>query len=167
MPRAFRENSNKVKKHTFIAIAKYLKGLGIIFVMVFIILLIGLMILRINYAVMLALLIAFLDIMPLVGTGIVFWPWGIFEILSGNLPLGIGLILLSFIVMFARQSAEPKIMSKSLGLHPLITVTSAYAGLKIFGPFGVVALPIFVLVVYSLYNSDVFKEEKNKTPAYE
>jgi len=146
----------QIKSYTIDAVVKYLRGMSIILVMNVIILLVGFLILGVDYAFTLAIILALLDILPAIGTGIVLTPWAIFSMVMGNWYLGIGLIVLYLIVTFVRPLVEPKIMSKTLGLKPIITVTAAYAGLKMLGFVGLVGMPIITLVIFTLYRSGMF-----------
>ena len=150
------KNILQIRSHTTSALSKYLRGMLIIFVMDFVIFMIGFAILGVEYAFLLALFLSFMDILPMIGTGIVLNPWGIITIISGNVAQGIGLIVLYVVLTIIRQLSEPKIMSTQLGLRPIVTITSAYVGLQIFGAVGVVVMPIITLIVYSLYKSGLF-----------
>ena len=102
-----------------------------------------------------ALLIAFIDFLPVFGTGAVLVPWGIISLLMKNYFVGVGIIILFALMTIARQVIEPKIVGKSLGVHPILTLITIYLGYKLFGLFGMVFLPIATLVLLS-------KEENNE-----
>jgi sporulation integral membrane protein YtvI len=147
---------SQIRSHTTGALSKYLRGMAIIYIMDFIIFLVGFMILGVDYAFLLALFLSFMDVLPMIGTGIVLNPWGIIAIVSGNVTQGIGLIVLYVVLTIIRQLTEPKIMSSQLGLRPIVTITSAYVGLQVFGAVGVIIMPIITLIIYSLYRSGLF-----------
>ena len=111
---------------------------------------IGLSILKVNYALLLAILIAVVDILPLIGTGTILIPWAIFSFITGNAGLGSGLLVLYGIVLIIRQLAEPKIVGSSIGLHPLATLAAVYLGIKFAGFIGIFIGPIVALCIKGL-----------------
>ena len=95
---------------------------------------------------LIALLVALVDILPILGVGTVLIPWSIIEILFvKDAFTGVGLLILYAIVSIIRQVTEPKVVAGSLGLDPLLTIIVIYAGLKIFGIFGMILGPMAAL----------------------
>ncbi|CAG9619608.1 sporulation integral membrane protein YtvI [Sutcliffiella rhizosphaerae] len=123
-----------------------------------IIVLIGLLILRVEYAITVALIIGLIDLIPYLGTGLIFVPWIIFLAISGNLPLAIGLGVLYLIVIVQRQLMEPKILSTSIGLDPLATLISLFVGFQLMGFLGLIAGPVVVVIFNTLWKAGVFKD---------
>ncbi|WP_078379432.1 sporulation integral membrane protein YtvI [Sutcliffiella halmapala] len=123
-----------------------------------IIVLIGLLILRVEYAITVALIIGLVDLIPYLGTGLIFVPWIIFLAISGNLPLAIGLGVLYLIVIVQRQLMEPKILSSSIGLDPLATLISLFIGFKLIGFLGLIVGPVTLVIFNTLYKAGVFHE---------
>ncbi|WP_404444391.1 sporulation integral membrane protein YtvI [Sutcliffiella horikoshii] len=123
-----------------------------------IIVLIGLLILRVEYAITVALIIGLVDLIPYLGTGLVFVPWIIFLAISGNLPLAIGLGVLYLIVIVQRQLMEPKILSSSIGLDPLATLVSLFVGFQLIGFLGLIVGPVTVVIFNTLWNAGVIKD---------
>ena len=107
----------------------------------------GLMILRKPYAFLLALLIAFVDFLPVLGTGTVLIPWGVAELLLGNTSSGLGLLILYGVSAVLREIIEPHLVGRSLGIHPLVSLFSVYAGYRLFGVPGMIAAPLAVAVI--------------------
>jgi sporulation integral membrane protein YtvI len=122
------------------------------------IVLFGLLILRVDYAITIALLIGLVDILPYLGTGLVFVPWIIYLAFSGSLPLAIGLGVLYLIVMIQRQIMEPKVLSSSIGLDPLATIISLFIGYKLIGFLGLIAGPIALVILRTFHNAGVFED---------
>ena len=104
-------------------------------------------------AAVIASLIALFDFMPILGSGMILLPWTIFTLIQGKIGRGIGLLVLWLVVVIARQIIEPRIVSKRVGLYPLVTLFFMWLGLKIFGGVGMLALPVIVLVIKDLYES--------------
>ncbi len=137
----------KFKRGFFSVGLRYMKSYALLMFITFSIILIGLMILRQPYALILAFLIAFLDILPLLGAGAMLGAWGAYEIIFGNRTVGIGLVILLVINELIRQFAEPKIVGKNLGVHPIITLLLIYIGYSLFGFVGVFLVPIVTVLI--------------------
>ena len=115
-------------------------------ILTFVQLLIGFMVLDIRFPFLFALLVAAVDFLPVLGTGTVLIPWGIVLAVAGSPFKGVGLLILWVITLIVRQIAEPKIMGKSLGIHPLFSLLATYFGLKLFGIGGMLLFPIMLSV---------------------
>lgn len=113
----------------------------------FSVMLIGFFILKVNHPFLFALLIAFFDLFPIIGVGTVVIPWAIIELILGNTGRGIGLIVLFVINELIRQFSEPKILGKSLNIHPIITLILIYASIALFGLKGLILIPILVALI--------------------
>ncbi|QNF26471.1 sporulation integral membrane protein YtvI [Metabacillus elymi] len=120
------------------------------------IVLIGLLILRVDYAITIALLIGLVDILPYLGTGLVFVPWIVYLAFSGSLPLAIGIGVLYLIVLLQRQIMEPKVLSSSIGLDPLATLVSLFIGYKLIGFLGLIAGPVVLVILKTLHSAGVY-----------
>lgn len=127
-----------------------------IMVIIMAILLIGFLILRVKYAVLLAILIAILDMLPFFGTGTALVPWAIFKLLSGDYKVAVGLIILYGITQLIRQIIQPKIVGDTIGLDPLATLFFMYIGYKFMGVLGmIIAIPIGMILI-QLYKLGAF-----------
>ena len=143
-------------KESFISVLKkYGKSYGIIMAITFVELTIGLLILRQSKAPLLALIIAFFDIFPIIGAGFFLVPWGIVTLASGTLAKGFGLIALYIIITVIRQFLEPRIVGHQVGLHPLVTLMAMLVGTKLFGGIGLLGLPIACAIIKSLDDTGV------------
>jgi predicted PurR-regulated permease PerM len=108
-------------------------------------LLIGFLIIGINDAVLIALIIAVFDVLPILGSGAILIPWGIISILAGAPMTGVGLIVLWGIILIVKQIIEPKIVGSQIGLHPLVTIASLYIGLQLMGGLGLIVAPLYII----------------------
>lgn len=123
-----------------------------------------------GYILVLSIITAIVDILPVLGTGTILIPWAIFNLFTGNIGLGIGLFVLYVLITVIRQVIEPRLVAMNVGLHPAITLFGMYLGVQIFGFFGIFILPItFVLVkalndegIIHLWGMDRKKEKQNK-----
>ena len=144
------------KRSFFSAIWGYVRAQLIMYVIVFTELVIGFSILRLDYVVLLALVIAFIDMLPIFGVGTVLLPWGLICIAMQDYRLGVSLLAMYAILFTVRQIIEPKIVSSQIGLHPLLTLLSMYAGLKTFGFLGMILFPIALILLINMYKVGLF-----------
>ena len=139
------------------AVGGYIKAQVIIEFWVYLITFIGLLILRIDYAVIIALGIAFMDFLPFFGAGIIMVPWSVFLLVNGNYFVGIGMLVTWGVGQLVRQLIQPKIVGDSVGLKPLPTLVLLFIGYKIIGVLGmVIALPVAMIFI-SLYEEGLFE----------
>ncbi|WP_050616027.1 sporulation integral membrane protein YtvI [Bacillus testis] len=122
------------------------------------IVLIGLLILRVEYAITIALVTGLVDLLPYLGSGTVFIPWIIYQAITGNVGLAIGLGILYTVVLVQRQVMEPKVLSSSIGLDPLATLVALFVGFKLLGFLGLIIGPVTLVVIQTLNKSNVFHE---------
>ena len=129
------------------ALGKYIRSYILLFLITFFVMLIGLSVLRVPYALLLAAVISFLDMLPVLGVGTFLIPYGVFGIIFGDAFLGVGILILFAVHTVIRQFAEPKIVGKSLGVHPIVTLVVLYAGYMVFGIFGLLLMPLFTVLL--------------------
>ncbi|WP_162356526.1 sporulation integral membrane protein YtvI [Metabacillus mangrovi] len=118
----------------------------------------GLLFLGVPHALTVTLLIGFVDFIPYAGSGLVFIPWVLYLLLTGQTKLASGLAVLFLLIAGVRQILEPKIYSRSIGLNPLVTLIGIYAGYKCFGLIGMAAGPLVLTVLQSLYKLRLFHD---------
>ncbi|MGM9644069.1 MAG: sporulation integral membrane protein YtvI [Eubacteriales bacterium] len=129
----------------------YIKAYFLIMVLTFCEMLLGLTILGVDYAFIMAIVISVVDILPILGTGTVLIPWAIFAFLTSNTPLGVGLLILYAVSLVVRQFAEPKIVGGAIGIHPLATLASVYLGLRFLGFLGIFIGPMTALLLREMF----------------
>lgn len=137
------------------SIFKIIKGYFILMIITFSELWIGLIALRVNNAYIWAFIIALIDFLPVLGTGIVMIPWAVYSAFSGNTALAVGLAVLYIAIVIIRNFLEPKIVSQQIGINPLFTLFSMYLGLKLFGGAGLVIFPLILIVTIKYYKEDM------------
>lgn len=127
------------------------KAYAIICTLTFVELTVGLTVLRAmgifngNYLVIIALITAILDILPVLGIGTVMWPWMAISLISGNTEMLIGLFIIYAIISVIRHIIEPKLISDTMDLPAALTLSIMYVGLKFFGVLGMF---VFILILY-------------------
>lgn len=107
---------------------------------------IGLLILKLPYALIMALAVAAVDLLPIFGAGAVLLPWSIFSFGIGEAETALGLLVIYGIVTVVRKIAEPKILGDGLGVHPLLSLAFMTVGGLLFGFIGVIASPLLAYV---------------------
>lgn len=130
----------------------YLKSYSLLFLLTFSELTIGFTILRIPYSPLIALLVAIFDILPILGVGGVLLPWAGVLLIMENIPLAIGMLVLYLIIIFIRNTLEPKLVGQQIGLHPLATLIFMYLGLRFLGLLGMFLFPVTLAVIVSIRN---------------
>ena len=153
IPSSKRELASTSLHYTKTMIAVYIKSYSILFLLTFVELSIGFLILGVDYAVLFAATIAVFDLMPILGTGGIVLPWALISLLIGNWGRALGLLLLYLAITFIRQTLEPKIVGKQIGLHPLATLIAMLLGLKLFGLIGLLGLPVLLAVTMAMYRT--------------
>lgn len=124
---------------------------------IYIILVIGLLILNIKYAFVIALGIAFLDFLPFFGAGAIMVPWAIIAFVNGEYFTAIGMLIIWGVGQLVRQLIQPKFIGDSIGMKPLPTLFLLYIGFELGGVIGMlIAVPVGIIVV-SLYEEGVFE----------
>lgn len=143
------------------AVGGYFKAQIKIEIWIYLLLVIGLLILKVNYVLLVALVIAFLDFLPFFGTGTIMVPWAIIKFLSADYKMTIGLLIIWGVGQLVRQLIQPKIMGDSMGMPPLPTLFLLYIGYRVGGVVGmIIAVPIGIIVV-ELYKGGAFETTQN------
>lgn len=112
--------------------------------------------LKVRYAILIALGIAFLDALPIFGSGLILWPWTLMNFLNGDTRMGVAMILVYLSIALTRHLIEPKLVSSSVGMNPLLTLMSMYIGYRVLSVGGLIIGPIAMLLIVSLYKGGIF-----------
>lgn len=156
-PKTLRNGYFFLKDHVFGKIGVYVKAQLKLIGATFVIVLFGFLILRINNAFSVALLVAFFDILPLLGVSAVFIPWCIYLFIVGEITLAVWLLVLLAVVIVFRQFAEPRIMSGSLGVSAFTVLTFMIISLSLFGVAGVIISPLLIILIKAFYENGYLK----------
>ncbi|MCS7463641.1 sporulation integral membrane protein YtvI [Paenibacillus doosanensis] len=161
LPRLYRSLLNLFETKSQSKVTAVLKDLrravlGFIFAQVlislltYIVTLIGLLFLRVDYPLAVALLIVIVDILPILGTSAVLVPWALYSLLTGNMHLAVGLLILLVFIMIFRKLIEPKIIGDAVGINALAALMSMYVGFKLIGVIGLIFGPVLIIVYQAL-----------------
>lgn len=156
MPSGVRDFFSHVKHTALGAFAGYVRAEVIISIGVFAILLVGFLLIRQPYAVLLALLLAVLDFIPIIGSGTVMVPWAILDLMTGNWFHAVGLMVVWGIICVFRRVAEPKAVGSQTGLSPILSLVSMYVGMQLAGVLGMILGPVLFLVVLNICRTGIF-----------
>lgn len=139
-------------------LGKYLKAEATLVLISFVISLLGLYLykfmgLKIEYPLLYALAIGFVDALPIFGSGTVMIPWAIISACNGNIKLAVAIFLLWVIMSVVREFIEPKIVSKHIGIHPIFTLIAMYTGFRTSGVIGLFIGPIILIILKNIFSS--------------
>ena len=112
---------------------------------------------KIEYPFLLAIVIALIDILPVLGVGTVLNPWALWHLASGNYGFAIALFVTYIIIFAIRQFIEPRLVSKQFGVHPIITLFAMYAGFRMAGVFGLILGPIGLMILKCIFEPQLEK----------
>lgn len=118
----------------------------------------GFILLRVPYAPLWAALTALVDAFPVLGTGTVLLPWSLISLLQGESVRAVGLLSLYAVISLSRSALEPRLVGKQLGLDPLATLASLYAGYKLWGLGGMILAPMLAVAAVQVIRSPNPKE---------
>lgn len=156
VPTSVRYHFDLIRRSFRNAVGGYFRAQFKIECWIYILLVIGLMILGVDYAFLVAFGIAVLDFLPVFGTGTVMVPWAVIELLSENYRMMFGLIAIWLIGQLVRQVIQPKIVGDSIGMDAIPTLFLLYIGYRVAGVLGMIlAVPIGIILV-NLYEEGVF-----------
>ncbi len=140
------------------AFGGYLKAQVLLSIGVFFILLAGFIFIRMDYALLLALFLAILDFIPILGAGTVMVPWSFIALFTDEYRSAIELILIWGFTALFRRLSEPKFVGNQTGLSPILSLVSIYVGMMLGGIVGMIIGPIIALIALNLIESGIFRE---------
>lgn len=141
----------------FVCIRSYLLIMSITFVE----LSLGLSVIGVKNAFLIAFCIAVFDILPVLGTGGIMIPWALITALQGDYAMAVKLFVIYLIITVIRNIIEPKIVGSQIGLHPVVTLVSMFAGAQLLGIIGLFGFPILLSLLRYLNESGtvrIYKE---------
>ncbi len=170
-PKKNREKIRTAKRVAITTLKKMFKAYGLIILITTTELCIGFYAMKLlkifdsDYIVFLAFIIAVIDIIPVLGTGTVLIPWAVYSLITGNFPLGIGLIVIYAVILVVRQIIEPKLVAGQVGLSPIVTIIAMYVGTKLLSVVGFFILPFTVILIKKFNDEGIIHLFKEEEPA--
>lgn len=146
----------QVRDTALAAFGGYLKAEFLLSVGVFFILLGGFFIIRQPYGLLLALALAVMDFIPIIGAGTVMVPWAVIDLVTGNLGGAIRLMVIWGLIALFRRVGEPKFVGDQTGLSPILSLVSIYVGMRLGGVLGMILGPTVLLIVLNLVKLGLF-----------
>jgi sporulation integral membrane protein YtvI len=142
------------------SVGGYFKAQFKIEIWIYLLMVLGFLILQVEYGFLIAFIIAIFDFLPIFGTGLVLFPWAFIKLFNGDYFMFAGLLIIQVVGQLVRQLIQPKIMGDTIGVPPVPTLFLLYVGFRFGGIFGmIVALPI-AIVLMNLYQAGVFETTK-------
>ncbi len=157
LPEKARDTMQRVRDHFGKVMRSYLRSYLIIMGITFLEVFLGTLLIGYSNAFFIAIGIALVDILPILGSGTILIPWGVINLLTGNTVRGVALLVLYLIIAAIRNYIEPRIIGKHVGLHPLLTLMSMVIGTYVFGGIGLFGLPITLAVLKSLRDGGILR----------
>lgn len=156
-PAAIQLRYRMMRRSLVKSVGGYFKAQLKIEIWMYLLLVIGLGVLGVNYFALIAFGIALLDFLPFLGTGTVLIPWAIIRILTADYKVAIGLLIIWGGGQLARQLIQPKIVGDSMGVAPLPTLFLLYFGYKVGGVVGMIVAVPLGLLIYTMYQEGAFE----------
>ena len=139
------------------ALWQYAKSYSLIMLITFAEVGTGLMLLRVDNALVIAMIIAVFDILPVLGSGGILIPWAVVSFAIDNIFMGIGLVCLYLVITIIRNIVEPRIIGQQVGLHPVATLMAMFLGARLMGFVGLFGFPIGLVILKQLNDSGKIK----------
>ncbi len=158
LPQSLFDKAAWIKRMFSRAVGGYFKAQLKIMVVIAGILFVGFLILGVDYAALWAVVIALLDFLPFLGTGTAIWPWAVFQLLTGDYSMAIGLMVIYLICLLVHQLLQPKFVGDTIGIDPLTTLIFMFIGYRISSVIGmIIAVPVGMILM-SLYQAGAFDQ---------
>ena len=131
-------------------LAGWIRAQFILMALVFAGLLIAFTLLGVDYALVMALVTAIIDALPVLGVGMVLIPWTLAAFFTGSHSVAIGLAVTCAAVTIMRSIVQPKLLGDSLGLHPVVTLIAIYIGFCTMRIWGMLIFPLLAITIKQL-----------------
>ena len=161
MPQRIKLFFSECRIQFFKTTSKYIRATLTLSAITFTELFVGLSFIEGKFAFALSFIITLVDLLPILGAGTVLVPWALIEFARHSVKGGISLLVLYLTVSAVRQLLEPKIVGSYIGLPPLVTLISVYAGLRIWGIVGAFALPVVLILLKNLNDKRIIRIYNN------
>ena len=150
-------NTTQLTNSALRSLMGYLRVQGVFALMVFVVSVISLKIFGFRYAGALAMAAGIMEMIPMIGSGLLYILMGIVFLLIGNTAWGIQVLALTAALQLLRRVLEPKLMANSIGISPLLSLIGMFVGMRIGGILGLIGGPVAMAVLVGAVRGDVFK----------
>lgn len=153
---SLRDKIKRISDQLAFAVGGYFKAQFKIMGVIYVVVTVGLIILRVDYAWLIGFGIAFLDMLPVFGTGTVLCPWALIKLFSGNYMTALGMLILYVVSLIVHQLIQPKLVGESVGMDPFAALFFMYVGYKVSNVIGmIIAIPVGMILI-NLYEVGAF-----------
>ena len=147
----------QVRDTALAAFGGYLRAEFLLSVVVFFILLVGFFVIGQPYGLLLALGLAVMDFIPIIGAGTVMVPWAVIDVFMGSYLHGVELMVIWGVIALFRRVGEPKFVGDQTGLSPIVSLISIYIGWRAAGVLGMILGPTIALIAWNLVRLGIFE----------
>ncbi len=151
LPQKWRGKVSRIRAAFGGTVLSVLRAYLILSAVTFVLLFFGLLLLGVEHGFGAALAGMLIDILPVFGVGSLLIPWALLSFLTGRAGRGVGLVVLYLVICFVRQALEPRLIGKTVGVHPLAVLFALYAGGVLFGLAGMIVSPFLLTVIWRGY----------------
>lgn len=141
----------EIAKKVFGHVAAFVKTQLIILCIISLLCAVTLFFAGIEGGILLGMFTGFMDMLPFIGTGMVLMPLAFWQILNGYYTKAVVCVILYIVCVVIREFLEPKLVGKSVGIFPVCILFAVYAGVKVFGIFGIIKGPLALITIYEVY----------------
>lgn len=107
----------------------------------------------IRHGALWGMLAGLLDALPFIGTGIVLLPLALVQLFQGYYGRALICLILYAACVFLREILEPRLIGKRMGISPVAVLTAVYAGIQLFGVWGIIKGPLGFMIIYQSWQS--------------
>jgi sporulation integral membrane protein YtvI len=157
LPERYVARARLLRRELRRTLGRWLRAQLLLLLLTFAALAAAFLLLRVDYALLLALLTALIDALPILGTGTVLLPWALYAYLTGGQARAIGLALTYAAVTVLRSSIQPKLLGDQLGLPPLAALAALYVGWRGWGVWGMLTFPLLAVIGKQVADSGIFR----------
>ncbi len=157
LPPVWQQRCHRLAQCCRSTLLKWLRAELLLILATFSILLAGFLWMRLDYALLLATIIALVDALPVLGTGAILFPWAGVSLLLGQPERAVALIALYSVVLLTHSLLEPRLLAGQAGLPPITALLAMYLGFHLMGVGGMVFFPILLLLIKQLQDAGVIR----------
>lgn len=107
----------------------------------------------IRHGALWGMLAGLLDALPFIGTGIVLMPLALAQLFQGCYGRAAACLILYGVCVFLRELLEPRLIGRRMGISPIAVLTAVYAGIRLFGVWGIIKGPLGFVIIYQSWQS--------------
>ena len=153
-------NTTQLTNSAIRSLIGYLRVQGTFSLMVLVVSLIVLNAFRFPYASAIAIVAGIMEMIPMVGSGLLYILMGVIYLLTGNIAAAVQVLALTAVLQLARRLLEPKLMSNSIGITPLESLIGMFVGLRVGGIIGLIGGPVAMAVLVGAFRGKIFESMK-------